>query len=388
VRAFVERPGALSDNAGASCFGRFSVPRSILSLAFAAILVVAVAGIAETLPRAHAASAAAPAPVKPQKSAQIRGFSIQLSDSKGRDQYLKAVDDLADMGCTWINFVIAARQEDVKSEAIVYDYPNIPSDLDVEKILLHAKERGMNTMLMPIVLLNHSGPKDWRGAIEPPNWDNWFASYSDYILHMARRAKHCKVDIFCVGSELLTTEPFTAEWTDLIAQVRGVFNEAPAKPIKLTYSANWDHYDRARGGPGFWDKLDYIGMNNYHELADKPGSTVEQLDKRWEPIKRDILAFVDKKKMPFFFTEVGWHNLENTINQPWNYVAEGKIDLNEQLHAYQSFVETWSTVPSSKCMGAFIWEWRPGANGVTDHGTYSLQGTPALEVVKKWMQTR
>ena len=36
-------------------------------------------------------------------------------------------------------------------------------------------------------------------------------------------------------------------------------------------------------------------------------------------------------------------------------------------------------------MGAFIWEWLPGANGTKTNGTYSLQGTPALEVVKKWM---
>ena len=123
------------------------------------------------------------------------------------------------------------------------------------------------------------------------------------------------------------------------------------------------------------------------KLFGRLGATVEQLNKAWEPIKKDILAFVEKQKKPFFFTEVGWHNLENTINQPWNYVAEGSIDLSEQLHAYQSFVETWSRVPSTKCMGAFVWEWKPGSKA-EDHGTYSLQGTPALEVVKKWMQTR
>jgi hypothetical protein len=34
-------------------------------------------------------------------------------------------------------------------------------------------------------------------------------------------------------------------------------------------------------------------------------------------------------------------------------------------------------------MGFFIWEWCPLGH-VTDRGTYSLQDTPALEVVKKW----
>ncbi len=93
-------------------------------------------------------------------------------------------------------------------------------------------------------------------------------------------------------------------------------------------------------------------MNNYNELADHPGATVPELVKAWTPIKRDILAFVDQQKKPFMFTEVGWHNLINTVKEPWNYVAEGEIDNKEQLHAYQSFVETWEGVSRTKFMGA------------------------------------
>ena len=117
-------------------------------------------------------------------------------------------------------------------------------------------------------------------------------------------------------------------------------------------------------------------MNNYNELADHAGATLPELEKAWEPIKRDILTFVDQQRKPFFFTEVGWHNLDNTVKEPWNYVAEGAIDPKEQLHAYQSFVATWANVPHNKFMGAFVWEWRPGSKP-EDHGTYSLQGEPA-----------
>ncbi|HUO10546.1 MAG TPA: hypothetical protein VM008_19745 [Phycisphaerae bacterium] len=324
---------------------------------------------------------------------QIRGFSIQLTDPNGRDKYIKAIDDLADMGCTWVNFVIAARQEDVKSESIHIDWRNLPMEGDIKRILRHAKSRNMSVMLMPIVLLNKANSKEWRGVISPKDWDAWFASYDAYINFVVQQfAIPCNVDIFCVGSELLSSEPFRERWVELISEIRNPpKNLAPDRPQplpytgKLTYSANWDHYDSARGGPTFWDKLDYIGMNNYNELADKPGASVEQLDKAWEPIKRDILKFVDQQKKPFFFTEVGWHNLENTINQPWNYVADGEIRPEEQFHAYESFVDTWKNVPHSKFMGAFIWEWRPGADGAKEHGSYSLQNTLALGVVKKWM---
>ncbi|HVX86815.1 MAG TPA: hypothetical protein VH253_18680 [Phycisphaerae bacterium] len=344
-------------------------------LVLAAVLLAAAGCL-----RLEAAGTAAPtqkvaaaAPAK--KLAQVRGFCIQLTDPNGLDSYLKAVDDIADMGCTWINFVIAARQETVHSETISIVWQNIPSEKDIEKILNHAKERGIRTMLMPIVLLNQSGEKEWRGVISPDNWDNWFASYTAYITFMAKLANQCHVDLFCVGSELLSTETFTDRWTACINEIKKVYHG------KLTYSSNWDHYET----PTFWDQVDYIGMNNYNELAESPGASINQLNEAWGPIKKKYLDFVAREKKPFLFTEVGWHNLQNTLAEPWNYVAEGEINLNEQLHAYESFVDTWGDVPDSQFMGAFIWEWKPGSKP-TDHGTYSLQDTPSLEVVKKWMR--
>jgi len=315
-----------------------------------------------------------PIPPAHRKTQQVRGFSMQLFQ-QGKDEYIKAIDEMADLGCTWVNLSFSARQDNVHSEVIAINWTTVPSENELREIIMHAKKRGMGVMFMPIVLLSNSGPKDWRGVIAPASWDNWFAAYNSYITYMARVAADCDVDIFCVGSELLSTEPQRERWVDTIAQVRSVYKG------KLTYSANWDHYEY----PTFWDQLDYIGMNNYNELGDF-GTPVDKLDETWKPIKKKILEFVAKEKKPFMFTEVGWHNLVNTLNQPWNYVAEGKVDYNEQLRAYQSFVDTWKDVPRDEFMGAFIWEWWPGAK-YGDHGSYSLQGAPALDVVKKWMST-
>jgi hypothetical protein len=330
---------------------------------------------------AHAAAPVkrATPPAVLTKTEQIRGFTMQLTSSMPADAegYIQAIDDLADMGCTWVNFSIAARQENVHSESIAIIWQNIPSQRDIERILRKAKSRGMGTMLMPIVLLNNSGAKDWRGVIQPPSWDNWFASYTKYITFMAHIAKSCDVDIFCVGSELLSTEPFRDRWIDTIGQIKQEFNG------KLTYSANWDHYTV----PTFWDQVDYIGMNNYNDLAEAPGAPLKDLLKAWEPIKKSVLEFAAKMNKPFMFTEVGWHNLRNTIPEPWNYVSQDVIDLGEQQRAFQSFVETWTGVPNKQFMGAFIWEWRPGAKP-TERGSYSLQGSPSLEIVKQWMASR
>lgn len=348
---------------------------------FAGMLAVLVLIAGFCLPRTCAGETKVPARPKQE---QVRGFSIQLSEANGVKGYLKAIDDLSDMGCTWVNFAIAARQNDIKSESVHIAWQNIPSQKDIERILRYAKSKGMSTMVMPIVLLDHASSKEWRGVIEPPDWDVWFDSYTKYIVFVAKLAHACDVDIFSVGSELLSTESFRSRWANVIAEVRKIYFG------KLTYSANWDHYEF----PVFWDQLDYVSMNCYHELADRPGATVAELNKAWvterngkPAIKPSLLAFVEKQKKPFFFTEVGWHNLQNTVSEPWNYVAEGEIDPTEQLHAYQSFVETWGNVPNTKFMGAFFWEWKPGGKP-TDHGSYSLQGEPALEVVKKWMAAK
>jgi hypothetical protein len=333
-------------------------------------------------PTAAPAAPHAGAPLSRQKTVQMRGFSVRLTETspEGVRGYLEAIDELADMGCTWINFSIASYQNDVHAERITtFNATVIPSEKDILRVIAKAKSRGMGVMMMPVVLLSNSGPKDWRGVIEPANknWDNWFASYNAFITNMARIARDGDVDIFSVGSELLSTEPFRDRWVDVIAQIRAIYKG------KLTYSANWDHYEAVT----FWDQLDYVGMNNYNELATSPGVPVEKLDEAWAPIKKKILDFAARQKKPFMFTEVGWHNLQNTLAEPWNYVAEGPIDLTEQLHAFQSFVDVWKDTPKEQFMGAFIWEWYPGGkvvDGNYSHGTYSLQATPALEVVKKW----
>lgn len=341
---------------------------ALLAASFLRAESLANAPVARISAAPEAATAAA------NKTTQVRGFSMQLFQ-QGKDQYIKAIDEMADLGCTWVNLSFSARQNDVHSQSIAIKWDTVPSEEDVREIILHAKKRGMGVMFMPIVLLSNSGSKDWRGVIDPPSWNDWFASYTFYITHMARIAQDCGVDIFCVGSELLSTEPLRQQWIDAIAQIRSVYHG------KLTYSANWDHYEVV----SFWDQLDYIGMNNYNELG-KQGTPVTDLDKAWQPIKKKILDFAAKENKPFMFTEVGWHNLDNTLKEPWNYVATGSIDYNEQLHAYQSFVDTWQNVPTDQFMGAFIWEWWPGAK-YGDKGSYSLQGAPALDVVKKWMST-
>ncbi len=307
----------------------------------------------------------------------IRGFSIQLDNPNGLPEYLQAIKDLHAMGCRWINFVINARQHDVHAENIHIDPQVSLTPAQICQVLLYAHKQGISTMLMPIILLNHATGNNWRGVIKPPNWKLWFARYRAYILAAAGWAQRGHVAIFSVGSELLSTEPFNNRWLRIIRMVRRRFHG------KLTYSANWDHYQYVH----FWPQVNYIGMNSYYDLSDSKRPTTAEVAARWQHIKQSILTFAKRQRKPVLFTEIGWDNLDNTLAKPWDYVGTGLVNPQNQRIAYQAFVRTWRNIPPSAFAGALIWEWLPGCKP-TDYGAYSPQGEPALPLIKHWVSGR
>ncbi len=304
----------------------------------------------------------------------IRGFSMQLNNPHGLSGYLHAIAKLRSMGCTWINFVINARQHDVHADNIHIDPKVSLTPLQIHEVLLAAHHLGIHTMLMPIVLLNHATGNDWRGVIKPKSWNLWFARYRAYILAAATWAQQAHVTIFCVGSELLSTEPFNTQWLHIIRLVRQRFSG------KLTYSANWDHYQYVH----FWPQLNYIGMNSYYDLSDSKDPSIAEVVAHWQRIKHRILTFAARERKPVLFTEIGWDNLNNTLAKPWDYVGTGLINPHNQVIAYQAFIRVWRKLPASSFVGAFIWEWLPGCKP-TDYGAYSPQGEPVLPLIRHWI---
>ena len=306
----------------------------------------------------------------------IRGFCLSL-DYPGRvDAYLKALERLRRMGCPWVNVVVNARQRDIHARHLAMNWKDSPRPSAILRILRQAHRLGLHTMLMPIVLLNHATGDQWRGAIQPPNWAIWFGDYRRYLLRCARWANRGHVSIFSVGSELLSTEKFRTQWLRVIRMVRRAYHG------KLTYSANWDHYQHVR----IWPQLDYIGMNAYYDLG-AAKTPVRRIVATWRHIQRRIFALAQREHKPVLLTEIGWDNLHNTLEKPWDYVGEGKIDPAVQLRAYTAFVTAWRHLPSRLFLGAFFWQWQPGAKA-TDYGSYSLQGEPALPLVEHWMSGR
>ena len=316
-------------------------------------------------------------PILPDKSDIVRGMALQISYTAGGiAPYIKAIDEIADLGANTVGLSTAGYQEHAGSVGITLDIRKCPSQEQFRQIIQHAKKRGLRVVLMPVLLLSNPRGSEWRGVINPPSWDEWFSSYLEFIKYFAKISLDNDVDAMSVGAELISTESFRDRWDKVIAEVRKIYHG------KLFYSSNWDHYRNVT----FWDKLDWIGMTSYHKLADEENPKEEVLLKSWSKIKKEILGWRKDIGKPILFTEVGWCSQPGASIEAWNYYRHqtaSKAGLLEQKKCYEAFIHTWGG--EKNLAGAMWWEWTLDGCGPEDFG-YTPKGKPAEEVLKQWYQ--
>jgi hypothetical protein len=330
---------------------------------------------ATTTPLLNASVPGAPRPAdRPRLSGlPYRGVAMQVQRIDLIDQYEKSIDEIADVGADTVSIVVDARQENGTSSRIFIDVRMTPTPEQLQRLIRHAKDRKLRVVLMPIVLLDNPRGNEWRGTIRPDSWTEWWDSYRQMQHHYAWIAQSSGVDLLVVGSELVSTEKYADEWRRTIREVRRTYKG------QLTYSANWDHYNRVP----FWDDLDLMGMNSYYKLGDNERVPVQEIKERWLDIQRDLLAFQRKIGKPLVLLEAGWCSLRNAASEPWDYTRVGEpLDLELQRKLYEGFFEAWH---GNASLGGFmIWEWPPGEGGPRDKG-YTPEGKPAEKVMREWL---
>jgi hypothetical protein len=307
----------------------------------------------------------------------FRGMALQISyTANGVDQYIKAIDEIADLGANTIGFSTAGYQEHAGSSGIVIDARKCPSSDQFRQLISHAKSRGLRVVIMPVLLLSNPRGSEWRGVINPPDWDEWFSSYLEFIKYFARIGLDNDVDALAIGAELVSTESYRDRWIKIIDETRKIYHG------KLFYSSNWDHYKQVT----FWDHLDWIGMTTYHKLADNDNPPHSTLMKNWNKIKNNILTWQKTIRKPIFFTEVGWCSQPGASVEAWNYYrhqSASKEGLEEQKKCYEAFMECWQD--EKEVVGAMWWEWTLDGSGPNDFG-YTPKGKPAEKVLRVWYQ--
>lgn len=117
-------------------------------------------------------------------------------------------------------------------------------------------------------------------------------------------------------------ERLGALWHDLINRVRKVYSG------KITYAANFDQY----GEVGFWNALDYMGINAYFPLRSRVAvdDLTTQLVAGWRLVYRDIHKVRDRFNLGdkrIIFTELGYTFRNNATIAPWD--ADGFSVVND-----------------------------------------------------------
>ncbi len=243
-----------------------------------------------------------------------------------------------------------------------------------------AKALGIKTLLKPHVWVRRG---EWQGDIamsSEEDWSRWFASYEEFILHYARLAETAKFEALAVGTELSKSTTRTSDWKRLIARVREVYHG------KLTYCANWNGETEQIG---FWDDLDFIGVQAYYPLAAVDRPSTKEIQSAWAPIVGRLEALAHRTRKPIVFTEIGFKSHEGALREPWRWEADGAVDLGLQTDAFTAMFETFWRKPWFG--GSFIWKWHPSARArarARDERDYTPQGKPALAVIKAYYSGR
>ena len=331
----------------------------------AALVVLALATAVVATP-AHAATALAP---DWQSGANFTSWWNDTYSGGTSDASLQA---LRDTGANSVAILSTWYMPTGTSTQIAPDSQKTPTDASILHAMSTARSLGLRVVLKPHVD-SPDGP--FRGDIRPSDVGAWFASYRTFIDHYADLAQQGGASMLEVGTELTSMSGYTDQWRAIIADVRSRFSG------KLTFAANW--IDGAQK-VGFWDALDYVGIDAYMPLASgDPNPSVDSLVSAWADrcYVSQIAQLQSTWNRPVLFTELGYVSREGTATQPWSWTFAGAISQEPQQRAYEAAYRVWSQVPWFK--GIYWWNWNAGSYDPNDGG-YNPRGKLAEGVMRAW----
>jgi hypothetical protein len=317
-------------------------------------------------------------------AAAQEGVNITPSSptSFGTADFYQSLKNLKADHANAVNFVIRLDQSTVSSTDIG-PTNNTPTDASLVTAIQEAHSLGLMVTLKP-----HVDPNDgnWRAFIDPTNRAEWFQNYDVYLKHYAQIAQANGVEQYVIGTELIDmtsathNSSNTAYWDGLISDVRSMYSG------QLGYAANWGPTGSVldeKNQIGFWDKLDFAGLDAYYPLSTATDDSVPSLEAAWAVNGPDVQAFAAKVNKPLIITEIGYQSTKDSYLAPGNYQTSNGVDDSGQANAYQAFFSYWSS--SNLLKGIYLWEWQPESNaGGSSDQDYTPQNKPAEAVMSAW----
>lgn len=295
----------------------------------------------------------------------------------------EAIEELVRANVEWVAVVPFMYQDDESSNELHSQRREgefSRRDSTFIKAINDLHTKGIYVHLKPHLWLGDG----WRSNLRPRNdqeWDTWFNSYSNRMLHYAKMAELTGVELFCVGTELRTSIKKQPEaWEKLIKEIRAIYSG------KLTYAANWyDEYEHIT----FWDKLDYIGIQAYFPLTKNNTPSLTNIKKGWQPHIETLFHLSQTCQKPILFTEVGYRSEASATIKPWEWSSAFEVLFKKksdqtQLLAYEAlFEELWH---QDWFAGVYIWQWdtRSSKDNAAENLDFSPRFKPAENVMAKW----
>lgn len=297
-------------------------------------------------------SESSPVADKSEHQPTMKGLCWVAGDSIAQHN----IAQITDIGSNWISQTPFGWMNGHESPIVVLNNDRAwwgETDRGIRHTAQLAHASGVKNMLKPHIWLRRGGDK-WRSDIEmntEEEWNQWFASYKDWIVHYAMLAEDCKIESLCIGTELYkTTSEHPDQWRGIIKEIRKVYSG------KLTYAANW--YKELEEIT-FWDDLDYIGVQAYFPLSRKDSPSKKELIKSWSKHKKSLKRISEKYQRQIVFTEIGYKNTADAARKPWVWPqdADESIVLSEETQriCYEALFESLWHEPWMD--GMFIWKW-------------------------------
>ncbi len=269
------------------------------------------------------------------------------------------------VGTTWTCVAFAAWQDTAFSTEVKFREAPTVTDDEVVWAIREAKALGQRVILKPILNVTDG---TWRAHINffdvdvpcEPKWSEWFASFTEFIVHYARIAQSEGAEMFCVGCEMVQTDRRADEWRAVVAAVREVYSGI------VTY--NCDKYQESN--VTWWDAVDVISSSGYYPIDD------------WDAQLDRIEGVVRREGKAFFFMEAGAMSREGSQHLPNSWTLDGAISQEAQRDWYEAM---FAACDRRDWVGGWVlWDWKanlyPLAEAGED-GEYALYGKLAERTV-------
>jgi hypothetical protein len=225
-------------------------------------------------------------------------------------------------------------------------------------------------------------------------WDDWFTSYSKFIIHQADIAQANGAEMLGIGKQLGPVIAYEnlARWKALIAKVREHY-----KGILVYVASEGKDWSEASGFPA-WSELDALAMTVGNQSPATQGRSLAQ-------IQKDMKVMLDEKFKPsatqnnkkvYLLTY-----FQAATTQEWFEAGpitggHGHI-VQDQMAQAKLYEALFQTIKSETWVaGVFTWGywWRtdlqtlitPGDSAVDKSS--NVRNQPAMEIIKKWATSK